>query len=478
MKKVVKSIIMFFAAALLISGVAYAEDFYFSDNSDNTGYVINGVNRNLGGDIVVPSEYNNKPVTGIAENAFKAKAITSVIIPDSIVTIGEGAFSGCSYLKNAVIGAGVKIIGGSVFYECQALESITLPDGLEMICTNAFWDCNALNEIYVPENTVIKTNAFSNTATTFYCCAGSPAHAYANDYGFNYILITPEPEIPFSIIGMSYLLSDGIGAKLYMNITADADDVVIVAAMTNTDYEADNVTVGFSSTAHGEAWLSRLEYDADKNLYYVIFNMAAKDVDNIELTATVSCGEYECEAELYTFDEFKALNTDEGAVSLLTAIENYIKYADAYFNNKQESVYTTQRQTADFDLPTVSETGTAALAFYGSSLLLKDKITIRHYFTVTNEDLFNIEFGEISEYNTKNSMIYFDTEAVSVEEYGALQAFILTDKSGTPVCSVNYSVINYITAAMTSLNTSLANLAHAVYDYCFEVSEYILLTNF
>ena len=55
-------------------------------------------------EIVIPATYNGKPVTMIDENAFAdAINLTSIIIPDSVKIIGEGAFSGCTSLESITL---------------------------------------------------------------------------------------------------------------------------------------------------------------------------------------------------------------------------------------------------------------------------------------------------------------------------------------------------------------------------------------
>lgn len=51
-------------------------------------------------------------------------SITSVIIEDSVTSIGDGAFSGCSNLKSIVIGENVNKVGYSPFENCSSLEKI------------------------------------------------------------------------------------------------------------------------------------------------------------------------------------------------------------------------------------------------------------------------------------------------------------------------------------------------------------------
>ena len=48
-------------------------------------------------------------------------------IPSSVTSIGEEAFSGCTYLESIEIPDSVTSIGKEAFYNCSSLESITIP---------------------------------------------------------------------------------------------------------------------------------------------------------------------------------------------------------------------------------------------------------------------------------------------------------------------------------------------------------------
>lgn len=94
------------------------------------------------------------------DNAFlMCDKLTSVILPNSITSIGKQAFSGCTKLANINIPNGVKSIGGSAFYYCLKLENILIPEGVESIGDNAF-DNSGLQTIELP-NSVVTIGEYS-----------------------------------------------------------------------------------------------------------------------------------------------------------------------------------------------------------------------------------------------------------------------------------------------------------------------------
>ncbi|OUV57839.1 MAG: hypothetical protein CBC73_00075 [Flavobacteriales bacterium TMED113] len=82
-------------------------------------------------------------------------------IPDSVTSIEEGAFGGCTSMTSITIPDGVTSIGGAAFYECTSLTSITIPDGVTSIGNDTFWSCTSLTSITIPDGvTSIGNGAF------------------------------------------------------------------------------------------------------------------------------------------------------------------------------------------------------------------------------------------------------------------------------------------------------------------------------
>ena len=66
--------------------------------------------------------------------------------------IDEGAFADCFALEKAVIPGGVQEIGKDAFSNCAKLEDLQLPSSLTTIGESAFWNCSSLGSLTIPEN--------------------------------------------------------------------------------------------------------------------------------------------------------------------------------------------------------------------------------------------------------------------------------------------------------------------------------------
>ncbi|MDE7093471.1 MAG: leucine-rich repeat domain-containing protein, partial [Oscillospiraceae bacterium] len=74
-------------------------------------------------EIVIPSEIDGLPVTSIASSAFWTCRIESIVIPDSVTTIGASAFSECTILSSIEIPDSVINIGENAFENTPWLET-------------------------------------------------------------------------------------------------------------------------------------------------------------------------------------------------------------------------------------------------------------------------------------------------------------------------------------------------------------------
>lgn len=130
----------------------------------SSAYSVRAANTSISGDIDIPQTYNGKPVVVIQNSGFKdCSSLTSILIPNSIKSIGINAFENCSNITEITIPEGVTLIGNNTFKSCVKLASASFPTSIESFGANAFAGCTSLTSIALPKNIQeIGANAFAN----------------------------------------------------------------------------------------------------------------------------------------------------------------------------------------------------------------------------------------------------------------------------------------------------------------------------
>ena len=185
-----------------------AEYKYSVDKS--TGSVT--INKYLGDDSVVwiPEKISGYTVRAIGGKCFEKQSLKGVVIPETVVTIGNNAFQGCKNLSSVTFkGApstitvgdkafqncgklksinlpAAKRIGNLAFENCTSLEKIALEYGTEEIGDWCFSKCTSLKEVKIPESvSVVGQGAFSGEHPedmVVYCVEGSAGHEAVKQY--------------------------------------------------------------------------------------------------------------------------------------------------------------------------------------------------------------------------------------------------------------------------------------------------------
>lgn len=76
-------------------------------------------------------------------------SLSTVNIPDTVISLGGAVYSGCSMLRTVTIGSGVSKLEHETFGDCASLLSIIIPDTVSSIVATVFNGCNNLTELYI-----------------------------------------------------------------------------------------------------------------------------------------------------------------------------------------------------------------------------------------------------------------------------------------------------------------------------------------
>ena len=126
--------------------------------------------------------------------------LTSIELPEGLVSIGRNAFACCQNLTDITIPESVTEIGGSAFYRCYKLTNIVIPAKMTTIAKTTFVDCENLSITIPVSVTEIATDAFNglykNVKVTIICEENSYAHNFAIENNKSYKLYcSPENHV-------------------------------------------------------------------------------------------------------------------------------------------------------------------------------------------------------------------------------------------------------------------------------------------
>ena len=108
-------------------------------------------------DLVIPNS-----VTTIGNYAFAGCSLTSADISNGVTSIGEGAFYGCTVLTTVNMANSVKTIGPKAFESCCGLIAVVIPNSLTIIDERTFYGCKGLTTVDLANGvTIIENYAFS-----------------------------------------------------------------------------------------------------------------------------------------------------------------------------------------------------------------------------------------------------------------------------------------------------------------------------
>lgn len=211
-----------------------------------------------GGDITIPSE-----VTSIAAGVFTDAqragiSITAVTMPDTVLSMGEGVFSGCDELVSVRLSSALASIPAKTFYGCNALSSVSIPEGVTSIGSEAFYGCNAISSITIPASvSSLPTNAFAecNSLSNITVAAGSTSYKSADGCLYNgsgsKLLLVPVDKTSVSLAAGTVTIGTGSMQNSSVDVLTLPNSVTTIESNAFSGSAIERITIPASVTSIG-----------------------------------------------------------------------------------------------------------------------------------------------------------------------------------------------------------------------------------
>ena len=174
-----------------VSAETVTQEDYVTYILEGDGYIVTDCVESYTGELVIPAEYEGKPVTAVGARAFfGCHSLSAVVIPEGVTSIGDDAFHGCTNLSKVTIPASVASIGNDAFRDtayynnvknwdnyllyigdclvaadaANLAGSVVINEGTRLIADYAFFQ-NQFTAVSVPASVkVVGKNAFAECA--------------------------------------------------------------------------------------------------------------------------------------------------------------------------------------------------------------------------------------------------------------------------------------------------------------------------
>ena len=235
-------------------------EFNYTENSDGTLKITKYIGTDT--NVYIPKLINGKIVSVIGKNCFLNKtSITDVTMSNTIKTIESNAFDSCSALKEIKMSETLENIEKEAFYFSR-LTRVLIPETVINIGNDAFAECDSLESVTVfSKNLNIGTNAIpSNSGLIINCYKKTKVLEYAIENNINYYLIDGLKSIEITMLpikttyvkGYEYEELNLIGGKVKITLnneettTKDLSDESLIITGYDSSIEGTNtLTVSY-----------------------------------------------------------------------------------------------------------------------------------------------------------------------------------------------------------------------------------------
>lgn len=230
-------------------------------------------------------------------------------------------------------------------------------------------------------------------------------------------------------------------------------------------------------TIAGEAYdIGNIAVGEDGYYAVTIKIAAAQMADTINIQITNSNGQNAGVSKDYTVKQYAdyILTDPEGKFTdkdkaLVQAMLNYGGAAQTYFGYNTENLVSTEfgTETPETNDEMVVTDTSSDINFYGASLIFRERIAVRFYFTGNVEGkLFTVQGKDVEA--TKKDDLYY-VEIGDIVPYQLGQQYTVTADG----ISVTYGPLNYIVRMFEKGDTKTKNLMQALYNYYLVALDYV-----
>lgn len=407
------------------------------------------------------------------------------------VNLGNSEWVGVSITKNGGkltvnTGATIEVCGTAI--KSDGYTSETVIDGGTVKTNNRGYITNNSTSSLIIKSGLFETTRPTDALILTYGASGATVKVYGGTLKTTGIDIVSGSASKV-VIGVTFT----VGTETYTVNTLDSYSLSLNDDIGINFYAAlsDNETKLSATLPNGKVVAMRLS-DANQktakfgllNLYHFTVNVSAADMTAeipVKLEAAGNTDDVTVSIVRYAKQILADNAYSESAKALVTAMLHYGAAAQTFFEKNPDNLANKDLTAPDFSAITVaasyapSVTGSAeGLTYFGSSLLLKGKTVIRHYFRLADGK-------SISDYQFKlgetvlTATQYKDTELYFVEITGIKSSDLTTAYTVTVGdLTVTYSAMSYAYTALTAegVDDTLAATVKALVNYANAAKTY------
>ena len=300
----------------------------------------------------------------------------------------------------------------------------------------------------------------------------------------------PEESVSEQLVGYTISLKGDIAVNVHMRLSEEIS-------------RDESAYIKFTFADGGFVCVPVSQAKIEDNNYIFTFNIQAPKMNDKFVTQVIT---NVCETEMYTYSvkeyaDYILEHTEENteyakASAMVRAMLNYGGYAQLQFGydldalankglyNADEDPVLTENITLDDKYSFVAPNADIGLQYYGSSLLLNAKTTIRHYFTITgNEDIATIRknYEFILDDNTiltpsmRDGKVYVDIKGINAAELDNMFNLVVKTVNTEEKIFIEYSPLSYAKYVLENSfsGTKLMNVIKAMCLYNEAANDYL-----